>query len=130
MQPANWNADGLAGSTDRIVRKSLSDPLLPAAIEEMRDKKKNLKKNKAHLWFVAREDICIRLRLSLAENPPVGCPNEARLVVRDLLLLHPAKVDAVVSIICEGDLTVMLTSHLDSKVISCPPFYKGSLLVL
>lgn len=43
MQPANWNADGLAGITDRIGRKSLSDPLLPAAIEEMWDKNKNKK---------------------------------------------------------------------------------------
>lgn len=118
MQPANWNADGLAGSTDRIGRKSLSDPLLPAAIEEMWDKKK-IKKNKAHLLLVAREDICI-------QKPLVGCPNEARLVVRDLLLLHPAKVDAIVSIICEEDLTVMLESYLGSKLILCPPFYKGS----
>lgn len=97
MQPANWNADGLAGSTDRIGRKSLSDPLLPAAIEEMRHKKKN----KARLLFVAREDICIQLHFSSPETSG------------GLLLLHPAKVDPVVSIICEGDLTVMLKSYLD-----------------
>ena len=81
----------------------MSDLLLPAAIEEMGDKRKRGKKTYFLRPSSLSEGICIQLLFSLRETS--GEPSKPRAIPS---LINPADVDANVLISCERDRAVIL----------------------